>query len=163
MCQQRGNYALPSMSCWYPGIASQHRFSLWVFFAPGAEKGSGTLFNVTWEISCSAVAWCSGSLMIQKWEKWLGRQKNSTDKTFFPVDIPIHSYFVLSPDFFLFNFLKWFWHIVTLAEAWSRGWGKVWYSHFTVAISPPGQYFWILFCAEISEASKDSIKSSQDV
>lgn len=35
-----------------------------IFFALGAEKGIGTLFSVTWEISSSAVPQCYSSLTI---------------------------------------------------------------------------------------------------
>lgn len=45
-----------------------------LFFALGAEKRTGTLFSVTWEISSSAVPQCYSSIMIQKWEKQLGRK-----------------------------------------------------------------------------------------
>lgn len=103
--QQYGNYAL---SIWVVGIQGLQTNSLFpwgVFFAPGAEKGAGTLFNVTWEMSCSAFTQCYSFLLM---EKWLGKKKSNTQE-FFPAVILVHSYFCCLLVFFLFNFLKWFW------------------------------------------------------
>lgn len=90
------NMGIMCYPVWIVGIQGLQTNSLFpwgAFVAPGAEKGAGTLFNVTWEFSCSAVNWCYSSLMIQKWEKWLGRKKNPNTQEFFPAKTLIHSYF----------------------------------------------------------------------